>query len=82
MPVGARTQAPALPDAPARLSRRAASAPAGGPGRVLALQRMAGNAAVARLVEERRRTLQRACCAGCADGHSCESEELLADLEA
>jgi len=49
---------------------------------VLALQRTAGNAAVARLVEQRRRKLQRACCAGCVDGHSCESEELRADLDA
>lgn len=81
MPVGARIEAPKLPDAPAR-SRRAVTAPAGGPGRALALQRMAGNAAVSRLIEQRRRALQRACCAGCADDHSCESEELLADLDA
>jgi hypothetical protein len=53
-------------------SRRAA---AGAPGRVIALQRTIGNAAVGRLVEARRRAVQRACCASCAAGHECERED-------
>jgi len=43
--------------------------------RVAALQRAAGNAAVARLLETRRRSLQRSCCSSCTGGASCESHE-------
>lgn len=44
------------------------------PGRVLALQRLAGNAATTALLQ-RPPQVQRACCASCAGGGSCESED-------
>jgi hypothetical protein len=47
----------------------------GGPASVLALQRMIGNAAVARVIPRYTEQLNRACCSSCASGHRCESEE-------
>jgi hypothetical protein len=45
------------------------------PASVLALQRAAGNSAVARLLASDARRLSRACCSSCASGHTCEGEE-------
>ena len=55
--------------------RPAAAGAAGAAGRVIALQRTIGNAAVWRLVAARQRALQRACCGSCAAGHECEEED-------
>ena len=65
------------PGNPLPVSLRSHPAPRlllGGPAGVLALQRAVGNAAVTRLIEHRRPQLQRACCASCASGQTCESE--------
>jgi hypothetical protein len=45
------------------------------PSGILALQRAVGNAAVTRLVTAGDPQIQRACCATCAGGHSCDFEE-------
>jgi hypothetical protein len=42
--------------------------------RLVELQRTIGNAAVARVLGQERRTLARACCSSCAQGHKCQSD--------
>jgi hypothetical protein len=76
MSVATRTAGLSATGAPPPAVARKQRGPGGAAGRVLALQRAAGNAAVSLLVEQRDRRLQRACCSACADGGKCESELL------